>query len=137
MLQISVPYSTNRKDLYAIHPVFVMSKTDKSNSPVRGTCSNLINLWPIYPEYLHDAFQQAFSEECLKNGAKRLSEREWKKVLYHLQDDAVVCPKCGEINFASMAENGVLTCSDCHKKANIPYAIEVNGYTVVAGKIKL
>ena len=35
-----------------------------------------------------------------------------------------------------MAENGVLTCSDCHKKANIPYAIEVNGYTVVAGKDK-
>lgn len=124
------------KDLYAIHPVFVMSKTDKSNSPVRGTCSNLINLWPIYPEYLHDAFQQAFSEECLKNGAKRLSEREWKKVLYRLQDDAVICPKCGEINFASMAENGVLTCSDCHKKTNVPYAIEVNGYMVVAGKDK-
>lgn len=121
------------KDLYAIHPVFVCSKTDTSNAPVRGTCSNLMKLWPIYPEYLHEAFQRAFSEECLKNGAKRPSEREWKKVLYRLLDDAVICPKCGEINFASMASDGVSTCSVCHKKTGVPYAIEVNGYTVVAG----
>ena len=59
------------KDLYAIHPVFVCSNTDRSNAPVRGTSSNLMNLWPIYPEYLHDAFQQAFSEDGLKNGSKR------------------------------------------------------------------
>lgn len=125
------------KELYAIHPVFVCSKTDKSNAPVRGTCSNLMHLWPIYPAYLHDAFQEAFSEECLKNGSKRLSEYEWKKVLYRLKDDAVTCPKCGEINFASMANDGVLTCSECHKKVAVPYVIEVNKHTIAAVKGKI
>ena len=123
------------KDLYAVHPVFVCSKTDKSNAPVRGTCSNLMNLWPIYPEYLHEAFQKAFSEEALKNSGKRLTERDWKNVLYKLQDDAVTCPKCGEINFASM-HDGTIACTDCHKKYAVPFAVSVNGYTVVADKNK-
>ena len=48
------------KELYAINPIFVCSKTDKSNAPVRGTCSNLINLWPVHREFLHDAFQIDF-----------------------------------------------------------------------------
>lgn len=124
------------KDLYAVHPVFVCSKTDKSNAPVRGTCSNLMNLWPIYPEYLHDAFHRAFSEECLKNGSKRPTEKEWKTVLYRLQDDSVTCPHCGEINFASTCENGVIECTVCHKKTRVPCAVAVNGYQVVAGKDK-
>lgn len=124
------------KDLYAIHPVFVMSKTDKSNSPARGTCSNLVNLWPIYPEYLHEAFQHAFSTECLQNGTKRLTEKEWKEILYHLKDDSVVCSYCGEINFASMGVDGCLHCTECHRKQIIPYALKVNEHIVVAGKGK-
>ena len=53
-----------------------------------------------------------------------------------MQDDAVICHKCGEINFASMSVGGVSDCTVCHKKTAVPYAIEVNGYTVVAGKDK-
>lgn len=126
------------KDLYAIHPVFVCSNTDRSNAPVRGTSSNLMNLWPIYPEYLHDAFQQAFSEDGLKNGSKRLSEMAWKRVLYRLLDDAVICPGCGEINFASMATDGIFSCTvpGCRKRAAVPVKIEVGGTEIIAGKGK-
>ena len=123
------------KELYAINPVFVMSKTDHSNAPVKGVFSNLINLWPVYPNYLHDAFDKAFTEG-LKTVNKRLSENEWKKVLYKLMDDAVVCPTCGEINFASMGKNGIVKCTNCNKNYPIPFGINVNSFDIVAGKDK-
>jgi len=125
------------KELYAIHPVFVCSDVDKSNAPVKGTCSNLLKLWPSYPEYLRKAFQKAFSEEALKNGNKRLTEKDWQKVLYQLQDDKVVCSHCGEINFASMGQGGILQCTVCKSKSSIPFGIKVNGFTIVAGKEKV
>lgn len=103
------------KELYAEHPVFVCSTTDRSNGPVRGICSNLMSLWPIYPDYIHDAFQTAFSEEALHDGRKRLSERVWRNTLYRLLDDAVLCPSCGEINFASKSSGNEIVCTECHK----------------------
>ena len=124
------------REIYAVHPVFVYSKTDKSNAPVRGTCSNLMRLWPIYPEYLHEAFQRAFSEECLKDETKRLTETEWKNILYRLQDDAVKCPYCGEINFASDNPSGIFNCTVCGKKNIIRCIIEVNDYKIAMCKGK-
>lgn len=125
------------KELYAINPVFVCSKTDKSNAPVRGTCSNLINLWPVYPEFSHDAFQVAFGEG-LKDCSKRLTESDWKKVLYRLLDESVLCPRCGEINFASMSNNGVIDCTvnSCRKKYHVPFYVTVNGFKIYADKEK-
>ncbi len=123
------------KDLYAENPVFVFSKTDASNRPVRGTCSNLVKLWPVYPEFLHDAFDRAFGEG-LKNQSKRLSENDWKRVLYRLQDNTVTCPKCYEINFADKGSNGELTCDVCGKKFPIPFKLSVNGFEIVADKKK-
>ena len=124
------------KELYAIHPVFVCSKTDTSNGPVRGTCSNLMNLWPAYPQYLQETFQRAFSEEALKNSTRRLTEKDWKTVLFRLLDDAVDCPKCGEINFASMAQGNKICCTVCKNHYILPTSVQVNGHTIFAGKNK-
>lgn len=123
------------RELYAEKPVFVMSKTDHSNAPVRGVHSNLIKLYPVYPEYLHEAFERAFGDG-LKSTNRRLSENEWKKVLYRLADDAVICPYCKEINFASMGNQNVLKCTCCGRAYAIPYSITVNGFEIVAGKDK-
>ena len=123
------------KKLYAESPVFVMNNKDKSNAPVRGVCSNLIKLWPVFPEFLHDAFQQAFGDG-LKDGRSRLSEGDWKKVLYRLRDDSVICPVCHEINFADMAGSGVLECTVCHQKYPVPFKACVNGFKIVVGKDK-
>ena len=125
------------KELYAQNPVFVCSKTDTSNAPVRGTCSNLINLWPTYPTYLHDAFQDAFSNTALKNGINRLTERDWTKVLYKLQDDVVVCKNCGEANFASMIKDGKTRCMSCKKTIVSPVSIVGDRFEIVAGKGKI
>lgn len=123
------------KQLYAENPVFVMSKTDHSNAPVRGVCSNLINLWPTYPEFLHEAFDKAFGDG-LKNCNKRLSEAEWKKVLYRLLDESVECPYCHETNFASMATDDSIGCLDCRKKYPVTYKVTVNGLDVYASADK-
>ena len=123
------------KELYAENPVFVMSKTDPSNAPVRGVNSNLIKLWPVYPEFLHMAFEKAFGDG-LKNGRARLSEGDWKKILYRLRDSAVSCPQCHEINFSDMATSGILKCTVCHRKYPVPFKACINGFEVVAGKGK-
>ena len=117
------------KDLYAINPTFVMDKNG-NNRPVRGVHSNLIKLWPVYPNYLHEAFENAFGAG-MKDANKRLTEREWQKILYRLLADAVECPKCGDINFGSMSNGGVLTC-DCGKKYSTPYKVVVNGFAIYA-----
>ena len=127
--------SVIEKDLYAVNPVFVMSKTDRSNAPVKGVFSNLINLYPTYPEYLHEAFERAFGDG-LKNPGKRLSENDWKKVLYRLIDDSATCPYCREINFASMGTGGAIKCACCGKAYNYPLSVVVNGFEITAGKNK-
>lgn len=120
------------RELYAEHPVFVCSTTDRSNGPVRGICSNLMTLWPIYPDYIHDAFQTAFSEEALHDGRKRKTEMFWRDILYRLLDDAAVCPCCGEINFASKSNGKEIVCTECHKKQILPYSIVTDQARVVA-----
>lgn len=114
------------KEIYAEHPIFVCSKEDTSNAPVRGTCSNLVRLWPMYPESFHNKFREAFSYEALHSGQRRLSEKEWKDTLYSLIDSSVSCPKCGELNFSEMAQNGVIQCVGCGKKLPEPRKIVVN-----------
>ena len=125
------------RELYAVHPVFVCSKTDRSNAPVRGTCSNLMNLWPVYPEFLHDAFERAFGEGLFDTN-KRLSENDWKKVLYRLLDECVVCPKCGEVNFASMARDGAVECTvkSCRATYPLPFSAAVGTSEIYANASK-
>ena len=117
------------KDLYAINPTFVMDKSG-TNPPVRGVHSNLIKLWPVYPDFLHDAFSTAFGEG-IKNSNKRLTERDWQKILHNLLGNSVPCPRCGELNFADKATGGVLTC-DCGKQYRVPIKAKVNGFEIYA-----
>ncbi len=124
------------REIYAEHPVFVCSKTDKSNAPVRGTCSNLMKLWTVYPEFLHEAFGHAFGDG-LKDPNKRLSEYGWKNVLYRLLDNAITCNKCHDIVFAVNGKDGLVTCDVCGQKKRIPVALCVNDFEIVADKDKV
>ena len=124
------------RQLYAENPVFVCSKEDTSNAPVRGTCSNLMRLWPMYPEALHEKFRQAFSHDVLHHGQRRLSEKDWKDALYALLDQSVVCPLCGEMNFTDMAKDGSIVCVGCKRKIAVPHMIDVNNYEIAVDKDK-
>lgn len=125
------------RELYADKPVFVMSNADASNRPVKGVHSNLISLWPVYPDFLHEAFNKAFGDG-LKDSSKRLTEKAWKDVLYKLLDNAVICPHCHEINFADMAQGVALQCTipSCRAKYAVPFKACVGKFEIVAGKDK-
>ena len=125
------------KELYAVNPVFVCSKEDTSNAPVRGTCSNLMRLWPLYPEFVHDYFRRAFSKDALHDGAKRLSEKDWKEMLYVLQDSAVHCSHCGEMNFAVKEGQKDLKCAGCGRMLVVPYSLSINGFRIAVEKGKM
>lgn len=45
---------------YGSEPVFMYDPTDDSNRPVKGVHTNAIRRWPIYPEYIREAFVKAF-----------------------------------------------------------------------------
>jgi len=72
----------------------------------------------------------------LKNSTRRLTEKDWKTVLFRILDDAVDCPKCGEINFASMAQGNKICCTVCKNHYILPTSLQVNGHTIFAGKNK-
>ena len=56
----------------------------------------------------------------------------WRDILYRLLDDAVVCPCCGEINFASKSNGKEIICTECHKKQILPYSIVTEHARLVA-----
>lgn len=123
------------RELYAEKPIFVMSETDKSNLPVRGAHTNLINLWGVYPKFLRDAFQKALGEG-LKTIWARMSEGAWLKVLYKLRDNAVTCPKCKELNFADKAKGAVIVCDVCKRQYPVPFSLAVSGNKIYVEKDK-
>ena len=118
------------RQLYAENPVFVCSDVDTSNAPVRGTCSNLMRLWPMYPQSLHEKFRQAFSHDALHHGKFRLSEKVWKDTLYDLLDKSVICPACGEMNFTNMTEKGSIPCVGCKRKIAGSHRIIINNFEI-------
>ena len=117
----SCPCLTDKyeKRYYAESPLFIFDPQCADNRPVRGIHNNAIVLWPLFPEYLQEAFIRAFTKGA-KDPSERLTEQEWKKLFYRLQDDMIICPKCGEQLFASMAQKGIITCSDCRHSMQAP-----------------
>ncbi len=115
---------------YASEPIFVFDPSDASNRPVRGIHNNIINLWPQFPTYLHDAFIRSFVVGA-KDKHSRLRESEWKKIFLQLKDDMILCPKCGEENFASLNNNGVISCSNCSYKIDKPLSLVNNDFNIV------
>jgi DNA-binding helix-hairpin-helix protein with protein kinase domain len=72
--------------LYGTKPVFIYDPDDASNRPVEGVHTNVINLWPLYPQFFRDAFIHSFSTG-MKDPQKRLYEYDWEKILVRLRDE--------------------------------------------------
>ena len=91
-----VPCLTDKiaRELYGSKPLFVLDEKDTSNRPVKGIHENLQNTWPYMPDYMKDAFRNAFSQEALLNPQRRMTEGDWLEVLTRFRSDIIVCP-CG------------------------------------------
>lgn len=115
--------------LYGENPVFVWDPDDDSNRPVRGIHSNLINLWPLFPRYLHDAFIQSLGKGA-KTINSRLRETEWRDIFIRLKDDIIWCDNCGEENFASISNQGLITCFSCNHQNDRPLSLINNDFNI-------
>lgn len=115
--------------LYGSEPLFIYDPEDKSNGPVKN--SPVIERWNFMPEYLKEAFLDAFSQRALTEPGRRPDEREWLKQLVRFRSDIVKC-SCGNEVFV---QNVATTkCDACGRKVTIEHAIGLPNYKVTAAK---
>ena len=81
---------------YGSEPVFVWDPSDSTNRPIRGVHVNEIKLWPVYPKFVRDTFEEAFSHESMVGAdiTHRVQEKKWQEVFTALRDVMIKCPKC-------------------------------------------
>lgn len=90
--------------LFAEQPVFIFDPRADTNRPRPDIHRNALKLWPLYPEYIRELFIRAFSRgamRCAKDERqnRRVTEKEWIRAFFRLQDSLSVCPLCGEETF--------------------------------------
>ena len=98
--------------LYGTEPIFILDPNDKRNAPVRGVHKNIGMVWPELPDYMRAAFTKAFTNPCLHDPNRRITEQEWEELLMRLRSDIIHC-SCGNDNLSW--EKGGLKCSACGK----------------------
>ncbi len=116
---------------YGDEPIFVWDPTNNSNRPVPGAHSNEIRLWPLFPQFVRDAFTKAFSRECLvgADAERRPIDREQFETLARLRAATFRCASCGNETFldAQTSEN---QCVNCRRRFRRPAALKTRKYVV-------
>ena len=114
------------KMFFGSDPIFVYDKTKNNNRPVRGVHSNEIRLWPVYPEFVRKAFEQAFSQESMIGNDKeyRLMEKDWQRIFTQLRDSLISCPHCHGETFC-VPEESSNKCINCGKDITASYILSV------------
>jgi DNA-binding helix-hairpin-helix protein with protein kinase domain len=87
------------KELYGDDPIFIFDPQNHENEPLPGIHPNPLKLWPIYPDYIHEAFIKSFCEG-MRVPVRRLTEHEWQKHFIRLRDQIMTC-SCGYEAFPS------------------------------------
>lgn len=78
------------RELYGTKPVFIFDPNDQSNAPIPGVHPNPIKLWPLYPNYLKEAFIKSFCQG-MRDPNARLSDNEWQTILIRLRGEIQTC----------------------------------------------
>lgn len=102
--------------VYGEQPVFIYDPTNASNRPVSGVHANVIMRWPLFPQFVREAFIHAFSREVLHNPNMRWSDHAWLNLLLQLRNQVVLCA-CGNETFYDI-DKPVSVCFNC--KATLP-----------------
>ena len=114
--------------VYGSEPVFMYDPTDDSNRPVKGVHTNAIRRWPIYPEYIREAFVKAFSKNSMNGTTPRIIEKEWQELLTRMRDDLAICEHCGNETFVHYDRE--MICINCGKPVKVSYSLKTSRYNV-------
>jgi serine/threonine protein kinase len=128
-----LPCMTEKRELelFGTKPVFVFDPDDTSNRPVAGVHNNAIKLWPLFPEFFHEAFIHSFAKG-MKEPQIRLPDNEWQKNLVRLRDELlVICPSCGRaIMLINTNKSADLKCGGCGSSYSYPKTLNIKKYAV-------
>ena len=118
-------------ELYGENPIFVFDPDNDSNRPVRGVHNNLLRAWPTYPEYVKQAFIDAFTKGA-KSPDKRMTENGWQKLFVQLKGELIQCMGCKTRGFAGIFKNtgNALVCPACKHAHILPKVVSINSFPV-------
>ncbi|MCX4267273.1 MAG: serine/threonine-protein kinase [Lachnospiraceae bacterium] len=119
------------RKFYGTEPVFVWDSGNDTNRPVRGVHVNEIKFWPVYPKFVRDTFEEAFSNAAMVGAdiQHRVTEKKWQEVFTALRDCLGVCT-CGGETFIDVKESSC-KCVNCGKDLQRPMIMKVKKYHVV------
>lgn len=125
------------RKFYGSEPVFVWDSNNDTNRPVRGVHVNEIKFWPIYPKFVRDTFEEAFSHEAMVGAdtQHRVTEKKWQEVFTALRDCLAKC-SCGGETFIDVTQP-TCKCVNCGKDIQRPMILKVKKYNVVMQPGKL
>ena len=125
------------RKFYGSEPVFVWDSNNDTNRPVRGVHVNEIKFWPIYPKFVRDTFEEAFSHEAMVGAdtQHRVTEKKWQEVFTALRDCLAKC-SCGGETFIDVTPP-TCKCINCGKDIQRPMILKVKKYNVVMQPGKL
>ena len=83
------------KEMFGDNPIYIYNENDKSNRPIRGYHTSVLNRYPNLPSYIKKAFHKTFVDGLKDRENSRTTELEWLKLLTKYRDELVTCPKCG------------------------------------------
>jgi serine/threonine protein kinase len=116
-------------ELYGSTPVFIFDPDNDTNRPVKGIHPNPIKLWPIYPDFLQEAFIKSFAEG-MKNPNARLPENEWQKTLVRLRSELLQCPSCKDDLFLNQYKKGKKIECSCKHSFSYPLYLVLGNYKI-------
>ena len=97
------------KKYYGTDPVFIFDPSNKNNIPIPGIHKSAIAKWPLYPQYIRDAFVKAFGREQLRGLTPRLMEKEWLDIFIRLKSETIRCG-CGREIFVDPMDGAACKC---------------------------
>lgn len=113
---------------FGTEPLFVFDPRNDANRPPPG--DPMLAWWPIYPQFFHDVFEDAFTTGLLDTaGTARTSEGVWRRALLRLADCVAACA-CGASVFYDPDEPGK-KCWNCDQVPPQPPLLEMPGGTIV------
>ncbi len=119
------------RKFYGSEPVFVFDKNNPQNRPVPEIHRNEIRLWSLYPDFVKETFQKAFSRESMIGNdiQHRVTEKTWQEMFIKLRDCIAECTSCRQETFLNLSQPES-ECVCCGSIITNPYILKVKKNTV-------
>lgn len=121
--------------LYGTDPLFIFDPENDANRPDPRYQRAPLERWPIYPQFLRDAFTQTFTTG-LRHPSHRTPDSLWRAAMARARDVIFNCAGCGAENFynadaSRAARSAPGSCWRCDQLLTLPQRIRI-GDKIVA-----